>query len=371
MKNLILLKNYLIIVLLTITSFDYAQDSSKIIILSKDVGMIVDSEERKEYEIFPSFSENFLNAVYYLSPDSQYYCSVKLKSGDSVIDSIINLSYTSIRNTAVRIQSLESKKKGNKDFDVQNVELKFADSKDVKNLTYEQVKIKFEKTNSLSLNRKLPTNRLDLNYSEIIERDFEFGLSAGLVYNTATFDGLAEIFNILEENISEEPYKIPKSNFTFKASPLFRFSSMLIFRNTIIGEIEYAFNSHSDDYSNLDYKTFAISISYILPLLKNPYPYVMLGYSAAKFTVIKNYGVPINDRQGSLESITLNGNATGLKTSIGIMYNFTPKVGVNFYGNYKFYTEVKINQQYYLQIQDFPTVNPNGFELGISLYLRM
>jgi hypothetical protein len=371
MKNLILLKNYLIIVLLTITSFDYAQDSSKIIILSKDVGMIVDSEERKEYEIFPSFAENFLNAVYYLSPDSQYYCSVKLKSGDSVIDSVINLSYTSIRNTAVRIQSLESKKKGNKDFDVQNVELRFADGEDVKNLAYEQDKIKIEKTNSLSLNRKLPTNRLDLNYSEIIERDFEFGLSAGIMYNSANFDGLGQIFNILEENIPEEPYEIINSDFTFKASPLFRFSSMLIFRNTIIGEIEYAFNSHSDDYSNLDYKTFAISICYILPLLKNPYPYLTLGYSAAKFSVVKNYGVQVDSLRGNLESITLDGNAKGLKTSIGIMYNFTPKVGVNFYGNYKFYPEVKLDQQSFTFIQNVPTVNINGFEIGLSIYLRM
>ena len=72
------------------------------------------------------------------------------------------------------------------------MELRFADGEDVKNLAYEQDKIKIEKTNSLSLNRKLPTNRLDLNYSEIIERDFEFGLSAGIMYNSATFDGLGK-----------------------------------------------------------------------------------------------------------------------------------------------------------------------------------
>jgi hypothetical protein len=370
MKNLILLKNYLIIVLLTITSFDYAQDSLKIIILSKDVGSVVDSEEKREFGILPSFDENFINAVFYLSPDSQYYCSVKLKSGDSIKDSILIFSYASIRNTAARIQILENKKKGNNDFDIQSVDLNFADGKNVKNLDYKKSGKIDDKKEIRSDLGKIPISRLDLNYSEIIERDFKIGLSAGLVYNSANFDGLGQIFNIFEENIPKAPYEIPKSNFIFKASPLFRFSSMLIFRNTITGEIEYAFNSNSDNYSNLDFKTFAISISYILPLLKNPYPYVTLGYSVSKFTVKKNYGFQVDSLRGTLESITLDGNAKGLKTSIGIMYNFTPNFGINIYGNYKFYPAVKVDQQSYTFIQNIPTVNINGFELGLSIYLR-
>lgn len=370
MKNLHVYKNFILIAFIFLVSLSYAQDSSKIIILSKDIGMIVDSVERKEYEIFPSFAENFLNSVYYLSPDSQYYCSVKLKSGDSVIDSVINLSYNSIRSTAVRIQSLESKKKGNKDFDVQKVELKFADGEDVKNFAYEQNKIKIEKTNSLSLNRKLPTSRLDLNYGKLIERDFEFGLSIGIVYNSATFDGLDNIFYLLEENIPEEPYEIPPSSYTFSASPLFRFSSMIIYRNIIIGEVEYSLSFHDPDYSNLDYKTFAISFSYLSSIFNNPYPYVTLGYSASKFTVVKNYNARVNDRQGTLESITLDGNVKGIKISLGMMYDFTSKFGVNIYTNYNFYPEVEVNQKESLQIQEIPTVAINGVELGISLYLK-
>ena len=370
MKNLKVYKSYILIVFIAAVSLSYAQDSSKIIILSDDVGLIVDSVERQEYEILPYFGTNFISAVYYLGPDSQCYCSVKLKDVDSVKDSVINLSYTSIRNTAVRIQSSESQKKGNKNFDTQNVKLKLADGEDVKNIVKIQSGIKFEKEYSLTSKRRLPTNKLDLNYSEIIERDFQFGLSAGMVYNSATFDGLDKIFNLLEENIPEEPYQITKSNFTFKASPLFRFSSMFIFRNTIISEVEYSLSAHNNNYSNLDYKTFAISFSYVIPVLKNPYPYVTLGYSASKFSVIKNYNVLINNYQGRLESITLDGYAKGLKASIGMMYNFTPVFGVNIYANYKFYPEVAVNLQGYFQGQDVPTVDPNGIELGISLYLR-
>jgi hypothetical protein len=145
---------------------------------------------------------------------------------------------------------------------------------------------------------------------------------------------------------------------------------MVIFRNTIIGELEYSLSLHNNNYSNLDYKTFAISFSYVIPLLKNPYPYVTLGYSASKFSVIKNYNVRVNDRQGTLESITLDGNANGFKFSIGLMYNITSKFGVGLFANYKFYPEVKVNQQSNLQIEDIPKVDLKGIELGISLYLR-
>ena len=58
MKNLTVFKTYIIIVLVTAASFNYAQDSSKIIILSKDVGLVVDSEERKEFEILPRFDDD-------------------------------------------------------------------------------------------------------------------------------------------------------------------------------------------------------------------------------------------------------------------------------------------------------------------------
>lgn len=370
MKNLNVYKNYILIVFISLVSFSYAQDSSKIIILSKDIGMIVDSEEKKEYAILTGFDENFISAFYYLSSDNKYYCNIKLKHGDSIKDSILNLNYASIRNTAARVQALEKRKKGDQNFNVENVELIFANGKDVKNLDYEQNKIKIEEINSLSSYRKLPTNRLDLNYEEIIARDFKFGLSIGIVYNSATFDGLDKIFNLLEENIPEEPYEIPSSSYTFSASPLFRFSSMLIYRNTIIGEIEYSLSFHDPDYSNLDYKTFAISFSYVIPIFKNPYPYVTLGYSASKFTVVKNYNVLVNDNYGRLESITLDGNAKGFKFSLGLMYDFTSTSGVNFYTNYNFYPEVEVNQKESLQIHDIPTVDINGVEVGISLYLK-
>jgi hypothetical protein len=371
MKNLMALKNYIIIVLITTASINYAQDSLKIILLSKDIGLVVDSQEKAEYKILPNFDENFINAFFYLGADSQYYCSVKLKSGDYVKDTTFILSYGLVRTIATRIQYIENQNMGKVDFDVKNVELKFADGTEAKNLTEEQNRITIDrKYTSVNL-QKLPINKLNLDYSEIIKKDFDVGISAGIIYNSAKFDGLGKIFNLLEENIPEAPYEIPKSNLTFRAYPLYRLSSIFIYKNTVMGELEYAFNLHNDNYSNLDYKSFAFSMSYLFTITKNLRPYVAIGYSASKFEVKKNYNVIVNSNGLKLESITLQGNVKGLKASLGTIYNFTKQTGVNIWGSYKFYPKVEVNQKSSNYIINPPTVNMKGFELGLSIYFKM
>ncbi len=57
----------------------YSQDSSKIILLSRDIGPIVDLNEKIEYNILPKYKENFVSAMFYLSADSLYNCKVRLR----------------------------------------------------------------------------------------------------------------------------------------------------------------------------------------------------------------------------------------------------------------------------------------------------
>jgi hypothetical protein len=52
------------------------------------------------------------------------------------------------------------------------------------------------------------------------------------------------------------------------------------------------------------------------------------------------------------------------------MYDFSSKNGVNLYTTYNLYPEVKLDQLEFQQIQDIPTVDINGVEVGISFYLK-
>jgi hypothetical protein len=357
--------------LLNLLSFaykTYAQDSIKTIILSKEVGNVVDSEERKKYNIFPTFSENFVSGYFYQNPDSQYFCQLKLMSGSSFQDSIIKYNYVSIRNIAARIQYQESQKTGKTDFDLDNVVLVFADGSEVKEIASIESSIILKDKKPPSTLRNLPINKLEMDYSEIIEKKFIVGISAGIVHNSADFEGLKEIFNLLEENIPEDPYQLPKSNLSFKASPIYRFSSLFIYNNKFMFEIIYSISPSNDELSSFEYESFSGSLGYMIQILRNLSPYISLGYSASKFTASNHYGSPVNDRQGTLESITLEGNVKGLMTSLGIFFNISQNFGINLLGNYKFYSDVSVNSQYYVSGQTIPTVDAKGFEFGLSIY---
>ena len=367
MKKIILI-SLVLVGLLAFGQLCYAQDSIKIVILSKDVGSVVDSEERKEFNIFPTYNENFISAYFYQSADSQYYCNLKLLSDGAVKDSILKFNYFSIRNVAVKIQYQESQKLGETDFKFENVVLVFVDGSEAKDIPKKQSNLVFEEKKPKSTVQILPINRAEMDYSELIEKNFVAGISAGIVHNTADFDGLKEIFNILEENIPEDPYQIPKSNLSFKASPLYRFSSLIIYKKHFMLDIVYVISPSTNELSSFEYESFSGSLSYLIPILRNLSPYISLGYSASKFIASNHYGNPVNDRQGTLESITLEGNIKGLMTSLGILFNISQKFGINLLGNYKFYSDVSVNSQYYDSGQTIPSVDARGFEFGLSIY---
>jgi hypothetical protein len=86
---------------------------------------IVDLNEKIEYNILPKYKENFVSAMFYLSADSLYKCKLNLRKDQIVSDTTLTLNYNSIRNTAMRVQYLESIKKGYSSFNMQNVEIDF------------------------------------------------------------------------------------------------------------------------------------------------------------------------------------------------------------------------------------------------------
>ena len=112
MKKISFLASCVIIAFLIMSSVNFAQDSSKIVILSDQVGPVIDLDERNNYGFFQPFKEDFLHAVIYLTPDSQYNCKVRYKSGELLKDTVIVYNYGSIRSMATKVQYVgESKEK--------------------------------------------------------------------------------------------------------------------------------------------------------------------------------------------------------------------------------------------------------------------
>ncbi len=129
----------------------------------------------------------------------------------------------------MRVQYLESIKKGYSSFNMQNVELIFANNEEVKNIVKMEersVKISKEinpKSYEFTFVKELPLSKQNIDYSQFIERDTYFGVSFGVFYNSASFKELGNLFNLLEENIPEPGYEIAKSNLSFNSFPIFSF----------------------------------------------------------------------------------------------------------------------------------------------------
>jgi len=347
------------------SSLCFAQDSSRIIILSSRVGTSIDSEERDYYRLFQSY-DDFNEAVIYQGTDSLFYYKITLLKDGSLKDTTFKISYKLMINWAGRIKYFELLKKGDLKFKTSSITLHYANGEIVK--TPKPYKNKLEIIGSI---KRIPLSDKKLDHEKLIKKDFQLGVSFGVVQNLATFDGLGDVFNLLEKNIPEDPYVVEKTNFTFNATPLFRIGILGLYKNMIMGEIEYSSSIKNNDYSNLDYGSFIVSVSYLYQFSQTVLPYLSAGYMGYNFEVVKNYSVIVNDSNGRLESITLNGNAKGPVFGLGIIFNIAPMVNVNLFGRYKILGNPKVIQDNRQNLSDFETnVDANGFEIGATFIFK-
>ena len=354
-------------VILFQTTLCFAQDSSQIIILSSKVGTSIDSEARDYYKLFQAY-DDFNEAVIFRDTDSLFYYKITFFKDGSLKDTTIKVSYGLMINWAGRIEYFELLKKGDYKLDPSSITLRYANGEIVQIPGADKKKLR---TSGYYFLKRIPLNEKKLDNEKLIEKDFQLGVSFGVMHNSATFDGLGNVFNLLEEKIPEEPYTIQKSEFSFNATPSFIIGILGLYKNMIMGEIEYSFSIHDNDYSNLNYGAFIISISYLFQFSRTVLPYLSAGYMGYDFEVVKNYGEIVRNGYGRLESITLNGNAKGPVFGLGVIFNITNEFNINLFGRYKVLGNPKVNPNQYYISSDFETnIDANGFEIGVKIIFK-
>lgn len=372
MKNLNSLRKIFFTLMVLSSFYCYSQDSSKIIILSKDIGPIIDLNEKLEYNILPVFKQNFLSAMYYMDTDSLYYCKVRLSVREAIKDTTFQVGYNSIQNTAMRVQYFENIKKGNNNFGMQNVELIFANNEEVKNIVKMEKKSVSTskeldpKSYKFTIAKKLPLNKQNIDYSQFIKKNSYLGVSVGLLFNNSNFDALGKIFNILEENIPEPGYEIPKSNLKFNTFPIFSFSSFIIISKKFLLELNYGFRITSDEEQYLSYNLFTASVGYMIPTFKKTVSFAKIAYTGLEFDAFNRYYSYVSERSSQLESITLTGRASGLKVSLGMKFILSSLLSFDLVGSYNFYPSINVINNYVDSSIEFPTLNLDSFEIGLS-----
>ncbi|NOX64669.1 MAG: porin family protein [Chlorobi bacterium] len=358
MKNLKLLTGLLIIISFATSTMALAQDSIKIVIISKKIGAIIDAKEKEEYRILPKFKDNFVNAIFYMDSNNQFYCKVRLKAGESFKDSILSYNYNSIRNIAAKAQMKEN----GRNFNINDVQLYFADGKKVQSFnerTYKQ------------FTRKIPLAKTGSEYSQLIRENYGVGLASGIIINPYSYKDLSKIFYNIARNIVLEPEKVSESDFVINSFPLFSFSSVFFIQNSFSLELEYSFGGNEKAFSDVSYKSFSVSIAYLYSLSQRVFPYLSIGYSGFNFKASQYYSLTVKkDSVGTLETISLEGKGGGLKLSIGMIYKLSDFLSFNLFGGYRFTSPIKFDENYNSYIGYDVAYKMKGFEIGLKILFR-
>ncbi len=354
-----------ILITVTIVSSIFPQDSSKIIILSDKVGTTIDRQERDYFGLFKNFN-SFNNAVFYQSPEGNYHCKVTYRDNNSLKDTTFLVKYGQLANTAMRIIYFDDLKKGVTGIDPNSIKIHYASGEEIRNPnlgTSNWIKQK-------SIWNKLPLSSIKIDHKNLIKQKWQYGISAGMGHNTADFNGLSKIFNVLEEKIPQEGYSVTKSNLKFSANPLFIFTGSLFYEDIFKTDIEYSFSKNTSNSLNFSYKSFSVSISFLFHLFGFTQPYLSAGFIGASFTAKNGYYDRVNDR-GTLESITIDGNSKGLKIGGGVILNANEHVIFNIFGNYDALPNAKIRNDQGYDLSGYPNeVKTSGFVVGISLMYK-
>ena len=311
--------------LIIFTAKIYAQDSAKIILLSRNIGPSVSVEEKQKYNLLPQIQKNFVSAVYYFSPDSFYCCKVRLQENGHIKDTIIILNYYSLKNTVMRVQLLDKSKMGNLNVNHQEFEFIFANGENVEKIikSYKPKILKKSKEqhspsvielDTLKVKKRinkpknstyLPINNSNNNYSKFIKNNFYFGIGAGITWINSNFEGLTRIFNQLENTIPAPGYSLSKTKYEFGVSPVVRISSSIIISERYFLELMYLFDLHGGSSRTVDFSGSNASIGYMLPILKTINLQISLGYTGIEFIATRVYNQAVDNERSLLEKIEL------------------------------------------------------------------
>jgi len=196
------MSNFCYLIILTVilpVRFIFPQDSSKIIILSGKVGATIDRQERDYFGLFKNFN-SFDNAVFYQATNGNYYCKVTFGKNGELKDSVYQVQYGQLINTAIKINYFEDLKQGRTDIDLSGIRIYFASGEEIKNNKTPLI----NRLEHYSLLNELPLSTTKIDFRNLIKQKWQYGISVGMGYNSVDFDGLGKIFNILEEIIPQE-----------------------------------------------------------------------------------------------------------------------------------------------------------------------
>lgn len=360
--------------LIIFTGVVFSQDSVRIYILSKDIGPVITSDERKQYDLFPKLKDEFISGFFVMHKE-RFYLYYSVKKENQPADTLISYTYISYLNTSKRIQAIKNKEKNLKtDPTIEYIDTvisipllsgisQSSDFNKIVNL--EEMKKMEESMIEKEKPKLLPLVKSEVDVNSLLKSQLMFYLGAGPAFRTG-LDNINKIYNMYEETITFKE-KVPLSSENYTPGLLINISTLLIFRDFIFAEINYSFTPYGKTTDRIDYSSFEASLGYRYKLSPSLYPYISAGYTGNHFFYDKTYNKYIEHPGGynvDLLSIKVDGNSKGFDLKGGLMYESANVLILNFYAGYQFMKRVTINEPYYLNI------NAGGFIAGLTVMVR-
>ncbi len=331
-----------------------AQDSSRIVIISPRVGIVIDRDERDKFYLFTRFN-NFLRAVFYQSPDSGYTCRIELQHPHGVSDTSIFYSDITLRTAAERINHFEDLMEGKYRMGTDPPEIQLYSGPEIP-MTISSKKITVQRSREL-----LPFDSKDRESFPNVR------IGAGISSYSPDFSGLNAAINAIEDRYRNPPFTVTHQDAGFDVSSLQWYSINVRISNRLAVFLETGLPLRGRD----QFSAASLSLLYFYYPDAPSWirPYFGAGIGKYHFSANLEYFVPVDSDYTFLDEIKFNGGGTGYSLMNGVEIGSASKPGLNvtLFVNYLFVPELR------KKLPEGVTgrVRLSSFLFGAQVYLRL
>jgi opacity protein-like surface antigen len=318
-----------------------AQDSGKVIIISPRVGADIDGQEREQFKLFQNI-KNFSRAVFYLAPDSTYFCRIELETASGARDTILRSSKAYLLRLGELINHYEDFIAGNYRMGDDRTTLLDLSGK---NVAVDRILKNFHQWSDV-----LPfaAKGDDREIEEFPNWDFGVGLSS----YSPDFSHLNGAYSAIESRYRRPGFPIAHDNPDFSIPALVWYSIKIkfSFRSALL--LETARNAGGD----VGFTAVSASYLYYPDIFGKKWlrPYVGGGIGKYYFSGTVKHGEPVDSSFQFLDEIKSEGGSNGIALLGGIELASPNGLALS----------ISLN---YLLAKDIETVLPEGVSAKVRL----
>ena len=282
----------LLIIFLAYPTTAPAQTGDKVVILNPRVGAVITKEQRDFFHLFPLI-EGFSQAIFYQTPDSQYYASItRIYRNSQSRDTIVHYSETSVLRHAEMIEHFEAIADGNYRMGDTPARFQVVGGSEVVRKPHQDAAVR---SGLLKDYDKLP---LAETADEVFLDNYpDWGCGFGISACQVDLSSFADAFTKLENKYRSQGFSVGQNTLTTNLSSLLWYSIRVRFSRSVIFQLE-AGKSSGDDNVMVEAVSGTFMYRFDNLATSRLFPYLGIGINVFRISGEQRYG----DRISKIDS---------------------------------------------------------------------